>query len=379
MARTPVRIKLDPNRCDRCRRCVAVCEANALKIGPAYIYLDWRACTECMKCVDACEKGCITRLERSRHDAPVKSASAKKSKNSVGFRRLIPRTHVPATPAGMPPYAPAPAPEPAKMPSPTHAAPSVSRPVRAAAPVPRARELTAGPVTWSLMEGVAIIAVAFAALFAKDAILGARAIATLPDEGRILARVAVLGGFYAVQFVMIGYLAHRRGATLPGALGLSRVRARFGSWLAAIGWVALLLVTTRVAAWVWGIASRAVGFDPPTVPQGGFAQVFGAGWAGLALSIALVVIIAPLAEEMVFRGIILGALGARWGALTGLLGSALIFALYHLTPWQIVPIFILGIACGWLTQHRGSLWPAVWLHVLYNAVPVVLAFIGNAA
>lgn len=349
MARTPVRIKLDPNRCDRCRKCMAVCDANALKIGPAYIYLDWRACNECMKCVDACEKGCISRLERSRHDAPARSAPAKRPASKTGSQSPDP---------------------------PRQAATPASRPVRA---TPRARELASGPVTWSLLEGLAIIAVAFAALFAKDAVLGAQAITTLPDEGRILARVGVLGGFYAVQFVMIGYLAHRRGATLPGALGLSRVRATFGSWLSAIGWVALLLVTTRVAAWVWGIASRAVGFDPPTVPNGGFAQVFGAGWAGLALSIALVVIIAPIAEEMVFRGIILGALGARWGALTGLLGSALIFALYHLTPWQIVPIFILGMACGWLTQHRGSLWPAVSLHVLYNAVPVILAFIGNAA
>ena len=242
----------------------------------------------------------------------------------------------------------------------------------------RPRELSTGPVIWSLVEAAAIIAVAFAALFAKDAVLGARVVTSLSDQGRILVRVAVLGFFYAVQFVMLGYLAHRRGATLPGSLGLSRVRATFGSWMKAVGWVALLLVTTRLAAWVWGIASRAVGFDPPMVPQGGFAQVFGAGWAGLALSIALVVIIAPIAEEMVFRGIILGALGARWGARVGLLGSAMIFALYHLTPWQIVPIFVLGLACGWLTQHRGSLWPAITLHVLYNAVPVALAFVGTA-
>lgn len=334
MAKSPVRIKLDPNRCDRCGACTRVCAPGALKVGPSYIYLDWRACDECMKCVGACSKGAITRLESSR----------KKSSRLEPARRASGR-----------------------MPE--------ARPTRTSAPKARSKPAAvAGPLTWTIAEAAALIAVAFAAFLGKDAVLGSAFVTGLTAPGRVVARALVLAVFYAVQLGALAFFARRRGSGMFASVGVARVRSTWRASVSAVGRVALLLLGTRVAAWVWGVAAQATGIRPPVGVDSGLTDVFGAGVLGLTLSILLVVIVAPLAEEMLFRGVLLSALGSRWGLGIALVVQAIVFAAYHFTPWLLVPTFVLGLACGWLTQRRGSLWPAVVLHALYNAVPVAAAF-----
>jgi membrane protease YdiL (CAAX protease family) len=135
-----------------------------------------------------------------------------------------------------------------------------------------------------------------------------------------------------------------------------------------------------VLSFAYGFAAQAIGFSPPVRSEGDLARLFGAGWVGLALSVVLVVIIGPVVEELIFRGVLLSAAqgvfegrvpGAGWMATAF---SALVFALYHFTAWLFVPTFILGLALGWVTRSRGGLWPAIVLHALYNLVPIAAAF-----
>jgi len=218
-------------------------------------------------------------------------------------------------------------------------------------------------------------AVALATFLGKDALLSSALVSAMPPEGRVMARVGVLVVFYAIQLAVLALLAHRRGSTLFAAFGLTRVRASLGSWFTAAGWVLLLLFATRIGAWVWGVIAQAIGIDAPSATDSGLTTSFGAGTAGLVLSVILVVIVAPLVEEMLFRGVLLSALGGYFGAGVALVGQAVLFAAYHFSAWMFVPMLMLGLACGYLTQHRGSLWPAVVLHALFNAVPVAIAFL----
>jgi membrane protease YdiL (CAAX protease family) len=57
--------------------------------------------------------------------------------------------------------------------------------------------------------------------------------------------------------------------------------------------------------------------------------------------------------------------------------SSAFFAAYHFNAWLALPTFVLGLATGWLASTRSGLWPAIWLHALFNAVPVVLAFLST--
>lgn len=347
MSRSKVDLRLLPDKCDRCGRCMRVCEPAALKVGPSYIYLDWRTCTQCMKCVKTCERGAIV---RHSGDSAPKKTPAKRSGSA------------PATPK--PPVA---------------GEPARKSPVAAAKPksVPMTMP-SVGPVVWTPLEALAVAAVALATFLGKDAVLGSELVAAMPDEGRIMARVGVLVIFYAAQLAVLGFFAHKRGTSLFAAFGLTRIRASIGSWFTAAGWVLLLLLATRIGAWVWGVIAQAIGIAAPSASEAGLAGVFGAGTAGLALTVMLVVLVAPIVEEMLFRGVLLSALGSRAGAGVALVGQAILFAAYHFSAWMFVPMLLLGLACGYLTQRRGSLWPAVVLHALFNAVPVALVFVSSA-
>jgi membrane protease YdiL (CAAX protease family) len=62
--------------------------------------------------------------------------------------------------------------------------------------------------------------------------------------------------------------------------------------------------------------------------------------------IVAIVLVAPLTEEPLFRGVILGGFLDRYGQWPAILLSALLFSLSHLNPWQLLPTFIGGIMTG---------------------------------
>ncbi|MDP2232547.1 MAG: CPBP family glutamic-type intramembrane protease [Actinomycetota bacterium] len=322
-----------------------MCEPRSLKIGPSYIFLDSHTCTQCMNCVKACDRGAIV-----RH-----SASLPAGKSAPKARKAAER---PST----------------KLPGKTVPARTQAAADRRSAPAVRSIAALGGPVIWTQLEAVALLVVALTTFLGKDALLGSALVQAMPSQGRVFARVAVLVAFYVVQVGVLMMLAHKRGSSLFAAFGLTRIRASLRSWASAVGWVLLLLFATRIAAWVWGVIAQAIGIDPPGSADGGLAGIFGNGTIGLALTIGLVVIVAPLVEEMLFRGVLLSAIGSRWSAGVALVGQAALFAAYHFSIWMLVPTFLLGLACGYLAQHRGSLWPAVALHALFNAVPVAIVF-----
>ena len=82
------------------------------------------------------------------------------------------------------------------------------------------------------------------------------------------------------------------------------------------------------------------------------------------------VIIAPLGEEIVHRGIILKGLLAHYTQNRAIVWSAVLFGLMHLNPWQFPVIFILGFVFAYWVVQTGSLWPAILGHALHNLIAV---------
>jgi membrane protease YdiL (CAAX protease family) len=78
--------------------------------------------------------------------------------------------------------------------------------------------------------------------------------------------------------------------------------------------------------------------------------------------------VGPIAEELLFRGVILGGLLSHYRPRWAIMGSAVLFGAMHLNPWQFVPAFAMGLIGGWLVMRTRSLWPSVALHVGYNAL-----------
>lgn len=81
-----------------------------------------------------------------------------------------------------------------------------------------------------------------------------------------------------------------------------------------------------------------------------------------------VVVIAPIGEELLFRGFLYRAVRQHLGPGRALFISASLFALLHLSPSQIAPYLLLGVAFGLVFEWVGSLWASIVLHGLWNAV-----------
>ena len=94
--------------------------------------------------------------------------------------------------------------------------------------------------------------------------------------------------------------------------------------------------------------------------------------AVLPLTFVMVVIVAPLMEEMFFRGFLFHGLWARYGFWVGAFSSGLLFALMHVSGRDllglIVPFTIIGMLFAWLVRKTGSLWNAILVHFLFNAI-----------
>jgi membrane protease YdiL (CAAX protease family) len=98
------------------------------------------------------------------------------------------------------------------------------------------------------------------------------------------------------------------------------------------------------------------------------------GRAQLALG---AVLLAPLSEELFFRGLVLGALAYHtrrtWIAITV---SAIMFGFVHAQPQDVTPLITMGLVLGYLRVRCAALWPCVLLHMLFNLRTITLALLA---
>ncbi|MGC9334502.1 MAG: CPBP family intramembrane glutamic endopeptidase [Anaerolineae bacterium] len=87
------------------------------------------------------------------------------------------------------------------------------------------------------------------------------------------------------------------------------------------------------------------------------------------------VVVAPLVEEIFFRGFVFAGLRERYGWHRAAVISAGLFAVIHLQPTAIAPIFVLGLIFAYLYERSGSIWPAVLMHVSSNALALGAAYL----
>jgi len=185
-------------------------------------------------------------------------------------------------------------------------------------------------------------------------------------------------------------------------------------WAAPFAYVAWLIFpfATVAALTVWlstrfdgrglaalGIRLKALAEGPPWIMAGFVAAgltiagffLLPPGWPSLALEGALWLTPATMiqagAEEILFRGALLSILVARYGAGSGALLSAALFALWHLYVGQPIidaavvalSTFVFGVTTAILVLHQGHLGGAIALHVVWNVIVGVDQGLGGWA
>lgn len=87
------------------------------------------------------------------------------------------------------------------------------------------------------------------------------------------------------------------------------------------------------------------------------------GWWGAFMKVAIV---APVVEELIFRGLIFQGFRRNYNDITAVIISAILFSLFHLNPWQMPATFALGLLLGWLMIRTNSLILAIFGHSINN-------------
>lgn len=89
-------------------------------------------------------------------------------------------------------------------------------------------------------------------------------------------------------------------------------------------------------------------------------------------------IIAPLVEEIFFRGFLFQGFRERYGWITAMVLSAATFAVAHLDLVVLIPTFILGCLLAYVFHRSNSIWPSIILHFLVNSFGLLGAyFVSN--
>lgn len=98
--------------------------------------------------------------------------------------------------------------------------------------------------------------------------------------------------------------------------------------------------------------------------------------AGVVLLVAIVVIGAPIVEELFYRGLVLRSVEKRWGTGWAVAATSILFGAIHLQFMQFPALATAGLVFALLTVRTGRLGPAIWAHIGFNGIAVITLLSG---
>ena len=204
---------------------------------------------------------------------------------------------------------------------------------------------------------------------------------SLPGPAAQLLLVAIHAAVYAgiTRLLVVG-----TGALSWAQIGFVGPRRRA---LSEMAWGAVLagpvVLATAVLAAILVSVFRSTPASP--LPPAGTL-------GGLLLNLLAGAVIAPLGEEILFRGVATTAWVRSLGPRVGIVRGALLFALVHVllisadTFSQAAGLAAVGflgrlpvaLVLGWVYVRRGSIWAPIGLHAAFNGVLIILAEVGTS-
>lgn len=103
-------------------------------------------------------------------------------------------------------------------------------------------------------------------------------------------------------------------------------------------------------------------------------QAKGTNLLAVIASVLAIGLLVPLAEELLFRGVVQTYLVKHLGTVAGIFLSSLWFALLHMDPAFFAPLFVIGACLGVIRHRYQSIWGAVVLHAVNNMSGVLYYF-----
>lgn len=178
-----------------------------------------------------------------------------------------------------------------------------------------------------------------------------------------------LQGILMVVFVL--FAVRIRKAPLA-ALGVGSINLRNILFYGVLGGTGVFLLVTVIMAMI-------ISFLPQTPqPQAVADLILNArGWEQIASLLLLVGVIAPVSEELLFRGFIYPVLRSRIGVSWGITATACLFGLMHFDLVRFVPLAIGGACLNIFCEKSNSIYPAIAAHSMWNTVMALIVIVFN--
>lgn len=215
-----------------------------------------------------------------------------------------------------------------------------------------ASELAAGSV-FSAGRAIAVVLASFGGFFVVAAILGGAKVDLL---------VTVIAGEAMLLLVPLVFVRASRGHR--AMVGLRQPELRFVVAALLIGssqWFLNLIAVEAFDSWI-GLSKdgvdrlEKVAIDPP-----------------LGLSLIAIALMPALAEELLFRGVLARGLATRFVPAVAIVGSAVLFSVFHFSVIQAVPTFLLGLTYGYVALNARSCVPTMIAHLVNNSLAILVA------
>ncbi len=203
-----------------------------------------------------------------------------------------------------------------------------------------------------------------------------------------------------LSFWFISLIAQSSGG--PMQVSVSTIIASGVIYLGIVGFLLAALSVRKVAYWnLWGLrwpgwksGLRTVGIGFLAIlPIVAVMQWIAASLAGQGkesqplldfwmasenpmhrlLIIAMAVVVAPLAEETIFRGYLYGVAKKYVGRVWALVAVSLLFAAIHMHLPAFAGLFVLAVALTIIYEFTGALWAPMLMHALFNATSLILS------
>lgn len=196
-----------------------------------------------------------------------------------------------------------------------------------------------------------------------------------------ILETALAACVYVLTLAIVIYvpLWVRRRSTTRADLGLTRLPSWMDIGLAPAGFVVYLLTSAIV---VYLLTTYAPGFNGTEPQQVGFDDL--TNKFEYLLAFFTLVMVAPLAEEAIFRGYLYGKLRKSVSLWLSVLVTSVLFGLLHMN-WSdgtvvglnvAVDVFILSLVMCSLREITGSIWAGVLLHMMKNGLAFYILFIN---
>jgi membrane protease YdiL (CAAX protease family) len=223
-----------------------------------------------------------------------------------------------------------------------------------------------GPAVLVLVLLVLAVALLLTAPFGDDATALVLGEGELTILGSVVILVASQVGMLLISWLLVFRPRALAGLPLPPGSNAA------GAILSGVGWgvVATIGASLLGAAVLFVLESLGIEAGPQTAEQA-ISRID--PW----LAVLAVVILAPIAEEVFFRGVVFNALLREAGSRWAYIGSAALFAVIHLEPVAMLPLFALGLALAWVYQRTRNLLAPIAMHATVNGIAVALVLLDR--